>query len=252
MTTTTRQQRWNDLVELPLVGVALIFIGAYAWDVIGDLKGEMDSVAQTVIWVTWAVFVVDFVVRLVLAERRWHWFYTHLFDFLIVALPVLRPLRLLRLVVLWTVLQRVATATLRGRVLMYVLSSASLLILIAALAVLDVERHAPQAQIHDFGEALWWAFVTITTVGYGDLTPVTAGGRLVAVGLMIAGVALLGVVTATLASWLVSKVAVADEKEDMITRAHVDSLSEEIRALRDDLAVFRAGGPNKAQQGRGL
>ncbi len=240
MTTHTRLERWNTATELPLVGVALIFIIAYAWDVIGDLHGRADDVAQTVIWATWGIFGVDYLVQLVLASRRWHWFYTHLFDFFIVALPVLRPLRLLRLVILWTVLQRVAAASLRGRVVMYVLSSGTLLVFIAALAVLDVERHASGANIRNFGEALWWAFVTITTVGYGDFTPVTAAGRLVAVGLMIAGVALLGVVTATLASWLVSRVAVAEETGDTVTRAHLDSLSVEIRALREELASSRS------------
>jgi voltage-gated potassium channel len=240
MTTKARLARWNKATELPLVGVALIFIIAYAWDVIGDLHGRADDAAQILIWATWGIFGVDYLVQLVLASRRWRWFYTHLFDFFVVALPVLRPLRLLRLVVLWTVLQRVAAATLRGRVVMYVLSSGTLLVFIAALAVLDVERHAPGAHIRNFGEALWWAFVTITTVGYGDFTPVTAAGRLVAVGLMIAGVALLGVVTATLASWLVSRVAVAEEAEDTITRAHLESLSAEIRALREELALSRS------------
>jgi voltage-gated potassium channel len=72
---------------------------------------------------------------------------------------------------------------------------------------LDAERSSRDANISDFGDAIWWAVSTMTTVGYGDHYPVTPVGRLVAFGLMIGGIALLGTVTATLASWLVETVA---------------------------------------------
>jgi voltage-gated potassium channel Kch len=96
---------------------------------------------------------------------------------------------------------------LRGRVGIYVAGGASLLAFCAALAVLDAERSSVDANITDFGDAIWWAVTTMTTVGYGDHYPVTPAGRLVAFGLMIGGIALLGTVTATLASWLVETVA---------------------------------------------
>jgi voltage-gated potassium channel len=84
---------------------------------------------------------------------------------------------------------------------------ASLLAFYAALAVLDVERSSSDANITDFGDAMWWAVTTMTTIGYGDRYPVTGVGRLVAFALMVGGIALLGTVTATLASWLVETVA---------------------------------------------
>ena len=93
----------------------------------------------------------------------------------------------------------------------YVVGGASLLAFCSALAVLDAERNSQEANIVDFGDAIWWAVTTMTTVGYGDHYPVTGVGRLVGFGLMVGGIALLGTVTATLASWLVE--AVAAEKE---------------------------------------
>ena len=78
---------------------------------------------------------------------------------------------------------------------------------VAALAVLEAERKNPRANLQCFGDVLWWHATTVTTVGYGDRFPTTAEGRFVGVGPVVAGIALVGVVTAALASWFVEKVA---------------------------------------------
>ncbi|WP_179947890.1 potassium channel family protein [Agromyces aureus] len=227
----TRQQRWQQFMDWPLTAAALIFLIAYSWEVIGDLDGPRAVVAESIIWATWAVFVLDYIVNLALATRRWHWFTRHIFDLLVVVLPMLRPLRMLRLVTILAVLQRSTGGAFRGRVVVYAAGASLLLVYVAALAALDAERD--HGSIQTLGQGLWWAFVTITTVGYGDVYPVTPTGQLVAVGVMVAGIALIGVVTATLASWIVEKVSVQQEVEEAITRAHVETLTEEIRKLRE-------------------
>ena len=120
----------------------------------------------------------------------------------------------------------------------YAVGASVLLVYVAALAMLDAERGHP-GSIQTFGEGLWWAFVSITTVGYGDYFPVTPTGRVVAVGIMIGGIALIGVVTATLASWIVEKVSEANEAEQVATKAHIDELLAEVRAIREDVASRR-------------
>lgn len=235
----TRQVRWSRATDVPLVAVAAVFTVAYAWNIIGDLQGSAKEAAETVIWATWGVFVLDFLVKLVLAENRVRWFFSHFIDFLLVALPFLRPLRLLRVFTLLTVVRRIFGRALRGKVAVYVIGSSLLLVFLAALAILEAERHAPGARIVNFGDAIWWAFETITTVGYGDFEPITLEGRLVAVGLMISGIALLGVITATLAAWLVAQVSVAEDKEAEITRAEIAELGQAIQSLRNELAQHR-------------
>jgi len=229
------QERWQKLSEWPLVIAAFSFLVAYSWQVIGSLSGSPALIAETVIWTTWALFVIDYFVNLALAQPRFRWFYTHLFDLAVVVLPMLRPLRLLRLVTILVVLQRTAGAAFRGRVILYVTGASLLLVWVAALAVLDAER-GHDGSIQTFGEGLWWAFVTITTVGYGDYFPVTPTGQFVAVGVMLGGIALIGVVTATLASWIVEKVSATNEAEKVATKAHIDELAVELRALREELA----------------
>ena len=225
-------ERWRHLTEWPLTAAAAVFLVAYAWEVIANLHGPQLVVAETVIWATWCVFLLDYAVCLVLAPHRWRWFYTHLFDLAIVVLPMLRPLRLLRLVTILAILQRSAGTAFRGRVLMYVAGAGSLLVFTAALAALDAERGAPHAHIETFPQAVWWAFETISTVGYGDYTPVTEVGRLVAVGLMIGGIATLGIVTATLASWIVDRVARTEIDARAATRGQIRELSAQVAELK--------------------
>ena len=222
-------------MDVPLTVAAVVFLAAYSWEVIADLEGPAAATAETIIAVTWIIFLIDYIVSLVQARHRWHWFYRHLFDLAAVVLPMLRPLRLLRLVTLLNVLQRRAGSAIRSSVLVYVAGASILLIYVAGLAILDAERTATGTQVHNIGDGIWWAFVTITTVGYGDIYPVTALGRVIAAGVMVAGIALLGVVTATLASWIVERVATEDEQAQTATRQQVSELAEQVSALRKQL-----------------
>ena len=107
---------------------------------------------------------------------------------------------------------------------------------VASLAVLDVERGQPGSNIENLGDSLWWALTTVTTVGYGDQYPVTDRGRVVAAALMLCGIALIGMVTATLATYLVE--AVRDDREAVSERAQILA---EIAALRRDIAALAPG-----------
>ena len=242
MTRRITQDRWRELTRWPLAAASVIFLAAYAVEVLADLHGAAARPLNLVINITWAMFIVDYLVMLVLAERRWRWFSRHLPALAIIALPVFRPLRLLRLVTLIGFLHRATGSAVRGRVAVYVLISTALLVFVASLAVLDAERHADGATIGTFGDALWWSWVTITTVGYGDFYPVTLTGRFVGVLLMLGGIALIGVVTATFASYIVDLVGRRSDDTQAATRRQVSELSDEIRSLRSQLEDRDASG----------
>jgi voltage-gated potassium channel len=243
----TKLQAWERRAEWPLALAALLFLAAYSVEVLATPAGAAAVAVRIVSMASWLMFVVDYAVRLCLADQRWRWFSRHLFDLAIVALPVLRHLRLLRLVTLITVLNRAVGHAIRGRVVMYTVGGAVLLVYVASLAVLQNERGYPGAQITHFGEALWWAMTTITTVGYGDLTPVSPTGRVIAVLLMIGGISLLGSITATLASWIVQRVADEDTAARVVTTEHIDVLVTEIQELRAE--VRRLGGSSRPRDG---
>ena len=231
--------RWERISEWPMTALALIFVFAYSWEVIARTHIPL---CEKTINIIWLLFIVDYVVSLSLARNKGAWFRNNLIMLMSIVLPMFRPLRLLRLVAVLNVLNRTSGLAVRGRITMYVCGSAVLLIYIGSLAILDVEQSAPGATITDFGKALWWTFVTVTTVGYGDLSPVTWQGKCIAVGLMITGIALIGVVTATLASWIVDRVSSetskrAEESDDEIKQlqSSVAELTETVATLRDEL-----------------
>ena len=242
---------WERRSEWPLTAIALAFLAVYAWEVIADLHGAERAGTELAMNAMWAVFVVDYLVRLALAPQRGRWFVRHLFDLAVVALPVLRPLRLVRLIALIGVLHRGAGTALRGRITAYTAGGVTLLVLVSSLAVLDAERGAPGTPIRTYGAAVWWALATITTVGYGDLAPVTAVGRWAAVLLMIGGVALAGVVTATLASWIVSLVAEENAEQEAATRAQVEVLQRQVAALSERVGYLAEVGRPGTDAGAG-
>lgn len=243
---SSKLRSWETRTEWPLAAVAVVFLAVYSIQVLLSPSGDWARALSALTVASWIAFAADYVVRLAIAPQRFRWFYRHLFDLAIVALPLLRPLRLLRLVVLVGALQKAVGGAIRGRVVIYTVTSAVLLIYVASLAILDTERSDPDAGLRSFGEALWWSITTVTTVGYGDYSPVTGTGRVIAVLLMIGGVSIIGVVTATLASWIVQRVAEEDTTNQAATAAHFAELRDEIQTLRDliESAVVRHEPPS--------
>ncbi len=213
--------RWEKRAEIPLLLLAVAFLVAYAWPV---LDPRLDTNVRTVLdvasWTVWAAFVIDFAVRLYLTDGRRSYALTHWYDVALILLPMLRPLRLLRLLAFARILNRSAVGSLVGKVSTYVAGTALMALGLGAIAVLDAEQDSTGANITTFGDALWWSATTVTTVGYGDHFPVTTTGRLVAVALMLVGIACIGAITAGVAAWLVAQVeADAREREQAIDQS---------------------------------
>ncbi len=215
-----RLKEWQRRTEWPLSLCAALFLVAFALPIVDtDLSHPWIRAFSIVTWATWGLFGVDYIVRISLAPNRRQYVVKHWYDFFIVFLPLLRPFRLLRLVTLVRVLNRNASISLRGRVATYVVSGSAFVTLCGALAVLQAERPDPHANIKGFGDAIWWALTTMTTVGYGDKFPITLTGRVVASVLMIGGIAVLGLTTATVASYLVEHVSTKeDDRIEQVTR----------------------------------
>ncbi|MFD6282080.1 potassium channel family protein, partial [Streptomyces sp. NPDC060209] len=208
-----RLQEWEQRTEVPLFLAAVLFLLGYAVRVlVPHDAGPVRDLALALACATWLVFAVDYGVRLHLSGLGRHFVRAHWLDTVVLLLPLLRPLRMVQVYTAVQQRQERPRLSLYARVMTYASLTAVLLGISASLAVYHQEHDAPGASIRTFGDAVWWACATLTTVGYGDAVPVTFGGRVVAVGLMACGLALLGAVTGSFSSWLLQVFTREDEK----------------------------------------
>jgi voltage-gated potassium channel len=142
-----------------------------------------------------AVYGIDIAIRSALAPRHVHYALAHPVALISVLVPPVRVIFSIRLV---------RSVFRRGHLGRFLLAAA-VFVLNGAIIVYLFERHAPGSNIHTLGDAVWWAFVTVTTVGYGDFFPVTMWGRITACFIMGTGLLTLAVVTAQVASSFVTQ-----------------------------------------------
>jgi voltage-gated potassium channel len=201
------------------------------------LVSSVEDTFEAIDLFVWAMFVLEYVIKLYLSPSRKSFVTHHWLDLAVIAVPMFRPLRAARLLRLLN-LSRVGIVLVNGlrrtkelfthRGLHFVLLAVLAVIFACSGLVYSFEAHAKGSNIHNFGDALWWAIVTVTTVGYGDKYPVTAGGRGVATILMFVGIGLIGVLTATVASYFVEQ-GVDDDRAELIERLdRVESLLIEL------------------------
>lgn len=234
-----RVARWEHVTAYPLTALSVLFIVVYAWPILDPaMEPHLRKACEIGNLVIWALFGADYVTRFGLARQKRVFMHTHWFDLAVLLLPMLRPLRALRLISAIKVLNRRAADLTRGRLALYVGATAVLIVVVASLGVLEAERGRPDSNIETFPQALWWGVATITTAGYGDYYPTTMEGRLVAVGLMIGGIGLIGFVTGSLATWIVERISV-DERPVEATQRDVALLLTEVRELRAEISELR-------------
>lgn len=224
MTRLARSQdaydRFSALVALPLTILSLVWLPILIVPIVVRLPPGLASLFDAIDYMVWAAFAIEYGVKLYLTPRRRHYVTHHVLELAVVALPLLRPLRMLRLLRLLNILRagvvltnalRRARGMLTHHGLHYVLVVVLGVVIVCAALEMGFEQDARAATIKNFGDALWWAIVTVTTVGYGDKFPVSAGGRGVAVVLMLVGIGLLGVLTAAVASYFVGETVNQDK-----------------------------------------
>lgn len=236
---TGAYQRFVDRTDQWMLALAVVFLGVLIWPLLDDDPAPW--LRPILYWadvVIWAIFVVEYLTRLTLAPDRWRFVRTHLPDLIIVVVPPLRGLRVVvvmfRLFGLVSVAGRLSRQSLRVRTGTYTAVLAIGVLLVGAVSVYEVEHEAPEANITSFPDALWWALTTMTTVGYGDRFPVTGEGRLMAAGLMLSGIAVLGVITASIAAWFIGQFQAVEHAVEEVEQS-VEEVSDAVEEMSESV-----------------
>lgn len=243
------QQLIADYIELPAFILALAMLIILILEFAVDLQPSWRRILLTAGTVIWWLFILEYALRVFLAENRLRYVRTHLLDALFIVVPFLRVFRVVRALRAFRFMRVLPPATLArtyvitrrglrrfGRILGrrsfgYVISATLVALFIGSLMIFLLERGAPGAVIVSYGGALWWTIGVLTTVG-NELYPITAEGRIVAVILMVYGVGVFGYIAATLASYFVhADVSETDEAEERTDRERFAEISAKLDKL---------------------
>lgn len=239
----SQQFRQPDRSDLTFYQLLILFLSIYVLlalfvQAAFPLSDQATLLIEKIDFIICGIFIYDFFVRLYKAESRlsflkWGWI-----D-LVSSIPMFEFLRWGRLVRIIRIL-RILRAFRSTKVLVHhlfrnrakgtfatVALISVVMVLFSSIAILNLEN-AAESNIKTPSDAIWWAFTTITTVGYGDRFPVTHEGRVIAVVLMTAGVGLFGTFTAYVASYFLDAEREKEESE-------IQQLLEEVRSLRTQL-----------------
>jgi voltage-gated potassium channel len=201
-----------------------------------DINSRASTTLVATLFILWAILLIEYLVRLVVTPDRRGYLRRRWVEPATVVIPPLQGWHVVGIERMSILLHegelRVETI-LKHHSLFRVLIAAAVTLILGAWLVLLFEENAKGSNIHNYPDALWWAIVTVTTVGYGDRYPVSAGGRAVAVLLMLIGIGLIGVLTATVASVFIKEHT--DANKEVFKKGHAD-LDEQLSVICDRLA----------------
>lgn len=212
-------RKLKSIYDVAMILLSVITIISLIYEETQTLPDQQMAVLDTIDTVILIIFAIDYFTRLILVKEKWNFIKSNIPDLLSIipfnqvfqVLRVFRIFRLIRLVKLarlgkaarlfsvFTKFSNRASEFLKTNNFIYAAYIASAAILFGTVGISYVENLS-------FGNALWWAIVTTTTVGYGDISPKTALGKMIAVILMVVGIGFLGMLTGTISTYFINKV----------------------------------------------
>lgn len=219
---------------MTLLGIAWLVIAIIV--VTTDVNSAASTALVGTLFALWVILLVEYLVRLVISPDRRGYLKRRWVEPATVLAPPLQGWHFLGIEKMCLLIHEAALrveAILKHHSLFRVLIAAAATLLLGAWLVLLFEENVKGSNIHNYPDALWWSIVTVTTVGYGDRFPVSSGGRAVASVLMMVGIGLIGVLTATVASLFIKEHTDANRQE--YQRGHAD-LGQRLSVISDRLA----------------
>ena len=237
-------QRWDRLCAAPRIMTAMVFIALYLVRVLAEPTATQHDIIEHMFDMVWVINAFDFMLTAYVADHSMRWVNAHTIGLIILILPLIPQFGFARMIAALYILHRGMRGWARRHFHLYIVGASVLLLSMGALLVFEAERHVPGASITTFPDALWWAVVSVTTMGYGAYYPITLTGRLITVAMVIGGISLIGVITGVCTSWVI------DETSDMhaakgdapMTREQAERIERKLDALSARLERLDDGG----------
>ena len=233
------------------ITVCILCVVSVAFAIIDFTKG-LTPVQNIIDWIVYGLFVIDYIVRFVIADKKKDFFKQNVLD-LIAIIPFSSAFRVFR-ILKFTKLLRFTKFTKLGKLFRigsvsarmltkvkrflntngfkYVLMLSGASILCATFGMMHFEQMT-------FQDALWWSFVTATTVGYGDLSPTSNAGRIIASLLMLVGIGLIGSLTSSITSFFLytdeEPKKFSSDKVEMVLTMYGSLSEDEKEAFKQEL-----------------
>jgi len=235
------------LRQVTMLILCIYVLAALFIDTVFDLPSEVSVLLNQVDNIVCIFFIWDFVLNVMTAQSKlgylkWGWI-----D-LVSSIPniqilrwgrfaqVIRILRILRAARSIKLIIRFLFANRAKGTFASVSMISFFIVVFSSIAILNCEI-SPESNIKTASDALWWSFVTITTVGYGDFYPTTSIGRMIASALIMAGVGLFGTFTAYVASFFMQYEESADDQ----VLVELEVIKEQLKALESKIALDNSG-----------
>jgi voltage-gated potassium channel len=243
-------QQWENWSETPMLVLSFAWLGLFIVELVWGLTPILEAIGTTI----WIVFILDFSIKFILAPRKLIYFKHHWLIALSLLIPALRIFRMMRVIqplnsihgIRGFQLLRITIGTNRGMRLFgasvqrrgfgYVVGLTVIVTLIGSAGMYAFEREVPNGIITDYGIALWWTAMVMTTIG-SDYFPKTAEGRILCFFLALYAVVVFGYLTATLATFFIDRDAQSDDAE-LASAKSIQALQSEITGLRTDIQAL--------------
>lgn len=244
---TQRYKKAEKFFEVPVMISVLMLIPVL---IIEYSQQNLSNIAYYLNWGIWIVFLLEYTVLLYFAENKIKFIKTHKIELFIVifSFPIvpeglqssgfLRFVRLPRLLNAFRFFRLAALLTRFSSTVKSIFNSKGLRFIVYAtigiVMFFGFLFYISEPAVKTYSDGIWWALVTITTVGYGDITPLTNLGRIIASSLMVMGIGFIATITAAVSSYFISSFS---DKEITINELgeKLDKLEQEIKNLKKDL-----------------
>lgn len=221
--------RFGRSIRVPMLLLSVVFLIVVVLPVVLHVPPEVHHFLNRIMWIIWGIFAAELVIETYLAPKRRQFLRAHWPEVLTVIAPFLLALRLVTVLIALLRTWEELRLALRQQTFGLIGAISLITVVASAASVYAIERQA-DGPIKTFMDALWWAITTITTVGYGDVYPVTAAGRSIAVFLMLVGIGLFGVLAARVAAFFVEE----EQRENEDPR--LDAIAERLERIERQLA----------------